>query len=198
MRRRSRRGRSALLCGRRGRQHPALFVAGAARLRRRHRGISRRRGAAPGDERPRARPRVPQHLARIRRRHRVGGHARQARLSRRRAIDEQSRRGGARSRQEHRRRAQAQHAAGAQEAIRDRRGRQDPPGAQARHAGAPSPPGSTSTRRSTTNGSSSGISRKSICARNSSPARKPMPARAIRNMASCCPARSCRARRKRA
>ena len=70
------------------------------------------------------------------RRHRNRDHARQDRLSRRGPAHEQSRRGRARARQGRRRAAWPQHAAGAQEAVRDRRHRQDHPGAQARHAAA--------------------------------------------------------------
>ena len=54
---------------------------------------------------------------------RDGHRARQSRVPRQCAVDQHARRGGARSRQEHRPPAQAQHAAGAQEAIRDRRHR---------------------------------------------------------------------------
>ena len=84
---------------------------------------------------PNARPRSSSTiLARFRRRHRLGGRARQERFHRRGAADEHARRGRARSRQEHRHPAQAQHAAGAQEAVRDRSDRQSAAGSQARPA----------------------------------------------------------------
>ena len=144
------------------------------------------RASARRMERRVARPHLPQCRAGIRRRDRVRDRARQARLFRLRPADEQPRLGGARARQERRRAAQAAHAAGAQEAVRDLRIVAIMQALKLGHA-ARRRRASGSTRRSRTAGSNSGTSPRSTCARSSSPASRPSPAAAIRNSASCSP-----------
>ena len=79
--------------------------------------------------------RLPQHRARIRPTpSNASSRSAQRGLYRLRAAHEQPRLGGARARQEHRRAAPLAHAAGAQEAVRDRRDRENPAGSQARRS----------------------------------------------------------------
>ena len=110
---------AALLHHRRREQHPAFRIADPARHRHRYDGIRRRRGVPRRALAPPAGPYLPQHQSGRQRRDPVDRGIGQARLHRRRAAHEQPRLRGAGEPQAHRRAAQAAHAAGAQEAVRD-------------------------------------------------------------------------------